>query len=56
MIIDLDVKHAQQNELISAHYRGSIPHVTILDRSGKVIYDRAGEVASQTSPAHSRRF
>ncbi len=46
VIIDLDVKHTpQQNELISAHYRGSIPHVTILDRSGKVIYDRAGEVS-----------
>jgi len=45
VIVDLDVKHTrQQDELISAHYRGSIPHVTILDRNGKTIYDRAGEV------------
>jgi hypothetical protein len=45
VIIDLDQKHTrQQEELISAHYRGSIPHVTIVDRSGKTIYDQAGEV------------
>ncbi len=45
VIIDLDLKHSQeQDQLISAHYRGSIPHVTILDRAGKVVYDRAGEV------------
>ncbi|MGA8073442.1 MAG: hypothetical protein WB995_08180 [Candidatus Acidiferrales bacterium] len=45
VIIDLDLKHTQQqDELISAHYRGSIPHVTILDRSGKTVYDKAGEV------------
>lgn len=45
LIIDLDLKHTQQqDELISAHYRGSIPHVTILDRSGKAVYDKAGEV------------
>jgi hypothetical protein len=46
VIVDLDLKHTQQQEqLISAHYRGSIPHVTILDRDGKTIYDRAGEVS-----------
>lgn len=45
VIIDLDLKHTQQqDELISAHYRGSIPHVTILDRSGRAVYDKAGEV------------
>jgi hypothetical protein len=45
VIIDLDQKHTQQqNELISAHYRGSIPHVTIIDRNGKTLYDQAGEV------------
>jgi hypothetical protein len=45
VVVDLDLKHTQeQNEMISAHYRGSIPHVTILDRSGKAVYDKAGEV------------
>jgi hypothetical protein len=45
VIIDLDQKHTpQQEELISSHYRGSIPHVTIIDRDGKTLYDRAGEV------------
>lgn len=45
VVIDLDLKHtSEQNDLISAHYRGSIPHVTILDRDGKAVYDRAGEV------------
>jgi hypothetical protein len=45
VIVDLDLKHTQQqDELISAHYRGSIPHVTILDRAGKTVYDRSGEV------------
>jgi hypothetical protein len=45
VIIDLDLRHTQeQDQLISAHYRGSIPHVTILDRAGKTLYDRAGEV------------
>ncbi len=45
VIIDLDQKHTQQqNDLISAHYRGSIPHVTIIDRNGKTLYDQAGEV------------
>jgi len=45
VIVDLDLKHTrEQDQLISAHYRGSIPHVTILDRAGKAVYDRAGEL------------
>lgn len=45
VIIDLDQKHTpRQDELISAHYRGSIPHITIIGRNGKTLYDQAGEV------------
>jgi hypothetical protein len=45
VIVDLDLKHKPaQQELIKKYYLGYIPHVTILDKSGKTIYDKAGEV------------
>lgn len=33
-----------QQELRKKFYRGSIPHVVVLDSSGTAVYDRAGEV------------
>jgi hypothetical protein len=45
VIIDLDKgPSAAQSELVRKHYQGSIPHVVILDRNGKNLYDAAGEV------------
>jgi len=45
VVVDLDgyLSHAQQ-ELRKKYYRGSIPHVVVLDSSGTAVYDRAGEV------------
>ncbi len=52
MIVDLDLKRSPaQQELIRKYYRGYIPHVTILDKSGKAIYNEAGEVEESTISA-----
>ncbi len=45
MIVDLDLKRPPaQQELVKRYYRGYIPHVTILDKSGKPVYNSSGEV------------
>ena len=45
VIIDLDRKQkADLQELVRKYYRGYIPHVLILDRTGNPVYDRSGEV------------
>jgi thioredoxin-like negative regulator of GroEL len=44
VIVDLDrAESAAQQALVKKFYRGSIPHVTILDSSGNALYDQAGE-------------
>lgn len=37
---------AAQQALVRDYYRGIAPHVTILDKQGEPLYDRAGEAAS----------
>ena len=45
VVIDLDGYLSRgQQELRKKYYRGSIPHVVVLDSSGTALYDRAGEV------------
>ena len=45
VIVDLDrSRSAAQKELEEKFYRGYIPHITILDKTGKAVYDSAGEV------------
>jgi thiol-disulfide isomerase/thioredoxin len=45
VVIDLDIKRTeQQQELVKSYYRGYIPHVTVLDATGKPVYNSAGEV------------
>jgi hypothetical protein len=45
VVVDLDVRSSlAQQELVKKYYTGSIPHVTVLDRTGKAVYDDAGEV------------
>ena len=45
VIIDLDKPlSSEQSALVKNHYQGSIPHVVILDKAGKAVYDAAGEV------------
>jgi hypothetical protein len=45
VIVDLDRKQSEaQQTLVSKYYRGYIPHVVILDKSGTAIYNQSGEV------------
>jgi hypothetical protein len=45
VVIDLDEHRSrEQNELQQKYYRGSIPHVVILDAKGAPAYNQAGEV------------
>jgi hypothetical protein len=45
VIVDLDLKRSPaQQELVKKYFRGYIPHVTILDRAGKSVYNESGEV------------
>jgi thioredoxin-related protein len=46
--VDLDVKSAPAHqELVRKHYLGYIPHITIFDKAGKVLYDRSGEFGEE---------
>ena len=48
VIVDLDKPlSSSQSELVKDHYKGSIPHVVVLDKAGKAVYDTAGEVSEQ---------
>jgi len=48
VIIDLDRKQSPaQQELVGKYYRGYIPHVVVVDRSGSAVYDASGEVEEQ---------
>jgi thioredoxin-related protein len=48
VIVDLDKPlSSAQSELVKNHYTGSIPHVVVLDKTGKAVYDTAGEVSEQ---------
>jgi len=45
VIIDLDQKRSPaQHGLVDKYYTGYIPHVVILNSSGKAVYNAAGEV------------
>jgi thiol-disulfide isomerase/thioredoxin len=48
VVVDLDEKRSpEQQKLVKEYYEGSIPHVLILDASGKPLYNSAGEVDSK---------
>jgi hypothetical protein len=47
LVVDLNHLARDQKVLVSRFYRGYIPTLAILDSSGKVIYNRSGETASQ---------
>jgi len=52
VIIDLDMPRSDaQQKLVKKYYQGSIPHVVLLDKSGRAIYNSAGEVESNTVSA-----
>ena len=48
VIVDMDVKRSDAHkDLVRTHYHGYIPHITIFDKSGKVVYDSAGEFSEE---------
>ena len=47
IVVDLDQVSESQRALVTKYYHGAIPTIAVIDRTGKVIYDRAGETASR---------
>jgi hypothetical protein len=47
VIVDLNHVAPAQHALVTRYYGGFIPTLTIFDRHGQVIYDRAGETADR---------
>ena len=47
VVVDLRNPSIAQRALIARYYRGYIPTIAVIDSSGNVLYDRAGETASQ---------
>jgi len=46
VIVDLNHVSAEQKPLVAKYYQGAIPTIAVVDSKGQVIYDRAGETAS----------
>ena len=45
VVVDLDrPRSAAQEELVKKFYKGYIPHVVVLNRDGKALYNASGEV------------
>jgi hypothetical protein len=47
VIVDLNHVAPAQHALVTRYYGGFIPTLTIFDRHGQVIYNRAGETAGR---------
>ena len=47
VVVDLRKPSVAQQGLITRYYRGYIPTIAVIDSAGKVLYDRAGETASE---------
>jgi hypothetical protein len=48
VVVDLDVRRSpEQQQLVKRYYQGYIPHVVVLDGSGKAVYNSDGEVDSR---------
>lgn len=49
IVVDLDTEISdEQKELKTRFYRNYIPHLTIIDREGKVVYNSSGEVSADS--------
>lgn len=45
VVVDMDrQRSAAQEDLVKRFYKGYIPHVTVLNRDGKIAYNASGEV------------
>jgi hypothetical protein len=47
VVVDLRNPSIAQRALIARYYQGYIPTIAVIDSAGKVLYDRAGETASE---------
>jgi hypothetical protein len=47
VVVDLRKPSLAQQTLIAKYYNGYIPTIAVIDSTGKVLYDRAGETASE---------
>ena len=47
VVVDLRSPSLAQSVLIARYYHGYIPTIAVIDSSGKILYDRAGETASE---------
>ena len=47
LVVDLRSPSLAQQALIDRYYHGYIPTIAVIDSAGKVLYDRAGETASE---------
>ena len=48
VVVDLDAKRSpEQQKLVKQFYKGSIPHVVVLDANGNPLYNSSGEVESK---------
>ena len=48
VVVDLDQKRSDaQQQLVKSYYRGYIPHVVVLDKTGDAVYNSSGEVPSE---------
>jgi hypothetical protein len=51
LVVDLDHPSAEQKKIVARFSTGFIPTIAVLDRTGKVIYNRAGETARERGDA-----
>ena len=51
VVVDLRSPSEAQQQLIARYYRGYIPTITVIDSKGTVLYNRAGETASERGDA-----
>jgi hypothetical protein len=47
VVVDLRRPSPAQQQLVDLYYRGYIPTLAIFDKSGRLVYDRAGETAEK---------
>lgn len=51
VVVDLRSPSTAQQPLIDRYYHGYIPTIAVIDSSGNVLYDRAGETANERGDA-----
>ncbi len=45
VVVNLDQKRSPaQQQLVKQYFQGYIPHIVVLDKSGKAVYNSSGEV------------